>query len=65
MRSGDPQLNRRNSLNVALLGIGPGSPPSIEPFFSETARRLGWDLIGVAGPYPSAPGMQEAREKGL
>ena len=50
---------------MALLGIGPGMPPSLAPFFSEAARQLGWILIGTAGPDPSSPGMQEAREKGL
>lgn len=65
MRPGDPQLSRRNVLSVALLGSGPGSPPSIGPFFSRSARRLGWDLVGVAGSDSSAPGLVEARKNGL
>ena len=61
----DQTLKPVDTLNVAIVGGGPGCKAIMDMIFTETLSQLRMKLIGVACTNPNAVGYRYAREKGL
>ena len=61
----DRTLKPVNTLNVAIVGGGPGCKAIMDMILTEKLSQLRMKLIGVACTNPNAPGYRYAQEKGL
>jgi two-component system sensor kinase FixL len=58
-------MEQNKTLNVAIVGGGPGCKAIMDMIFAETLRELHMNLIGVADTNPEAMGCRHARQKGI
>jgi PAS domain S-box-containing protein len=58
-------VEQANTLNVAIVGGGPGCKAIMDMIFAEKLSQLRMNLIGVADINPEAVGYRYAREKGI
>ena len=58
-------VEQADTLNVAIVGGGPGCKAIMDMIFAEKLSQLRMNLIGVADINPEAIGYQYAREKGI
>ena len=58
-------MERQETLNVAIVGGGPGCKAIIDMMFAERLSQLPMKLIGVSSTNPEAVGYRYAQEKGI
>ena len=58
-------VQQADTLNVAIVGGGPGCKAIIDMIFAEKLSQLRMNLIGVADINPEAVGYRYAQEKGI
>jgi PAS domain S-box-containing protein len=65
MPNGNHNMEDAKTLNVAIVGGGPGCKAIIDMIFAEKLHQLHMNLIGVADRNPDAVGLVYAKEKGV